>query len=117
MLAAISASAQGKEVILLERNEKPGKKLFITGKGRCNITNACSPEEFLGHGTLGRDAPSLEMYVPGQVAPPAAGSIPEVGFDQPPRPGERGAGALTRRAYEAVSSLLDGLAAPDTARH
>ena len=49
MLAAISASAQGKEVILLERNEKPGKKLFITGKGRCNITNACSPEEFLGH--------------------------------------------------------------------
>lgn len=67
--------------------------------------------------TLGRDAPSLEMYVPGQVAPPAAGSIPEVGFDQPPRPGERGAGALTRRAYEAVSSLLDGLAAPDTARH
>ena len=51
--------------------------------------------------TLGRDAPSLEMYVPEQVAPPAAGSIPEVGFDQPPRPGERGAGALTRRAYEA----------------
>ena len=67
--------------------------------------------------TLGRDAPSLEMYVPGQVAPPAADSIPEAGFDQPPRPGERGAGALTRRAYEAVSSLLDGLAAPDTARH
>ena len=67
--------------------------------------------------TLGRDAPSLEMYVPGQVAPPAAGSIPEAGFDQPPRPGKRGAGALTRRAYEAVSSLLDGLAAPDTARH
>lgn len=33
-------------VTVLERNEKPGKKLYITGKGRCNVTNDCSPEEF-----------------------------------------------------------------------
>lgn len=41
MMAAIVAAKQGREVVLLEKNEKLGKKLFITGKGRCNITNAC----------------------------------------------------------------------------
>lgn len=49
MVAAISASKEGKKVLLLEKNEKLGKKLFITGKGRCNITSACDPDEFLNH--------------------------------------------------------------------
>ena len=49
MMAAISASEAGKKVIILEKNEKLGKKLFITGKGRCNVTTACPPEEFLNH--------------------------------------------------------------------
>lgn len=49
MMAAISASEEKKEVILLERNEKLGKKLFITGKGRCNLTNDCPEEEFFNH--------------------------------------------------------------------
>ncbi len=40
MMAAISAADEGYEVTVLEKNEKAGKKLFITGKGRCNITNA-----------------------------------------------------------------------------
>ncbi len=40
MMAAIAAAQDGAEVTLLERNEKLGKKLFITGKGRCNVTNA-----------------------------------------------------------------------------
>ena len=40
MMAAISAAYNGNEVHIYERNEKLGKKLFITGKGRCNITNA-----------------------------------------------------------------------------
>ena len=40
MMAAVSAAQNGKNVIILEKNEKLGKKLFITGKGRCNITNA-----------------------------------------------------------------------------
>lgn len=40
MMAAIAAAETGAEVTLLERNEKLGKKLFITGKGRCNVTNA-----------------------------------------------------------------------------
>lgn len=40
MFAAIAAAESGHEVTLLEKNEKLGKKLYITGKGRCNITNA-----------------------------------------------------------------------------
>lgn len=45
MLAALGA-ARGAKVTLLERNEKLGKKIYITGKGRCNVTNACDPERF-----------------------------------------------------------------------
>lgn len=47
LLAAEEAAAHGAETVLLERNEKPGKKLYITGKGRCNVTNLCSPRDFL----------------------------------------------------------------------
>ena len=47
IMASLQASYCGDEVILLEKNEKIGKKLFITGKGRCNITNECEPREFL----------------------------------------------------------------------
>lgn len=46
MMAAIAAAGQGAEVTLFEKNEKTGKKLFITGKGRCNLTNACDSETF-----------------------------------------------------------------------
>lgn len=45
MLAAIGCAENGNEVSLYEKNEKLGKKLFITGKGRCNVTNACDMEE------------------------------------------------------------------------
>jgi len=48
MMAAISA-AENHSVILLEKNEKLGKKLFITGKGRCNVTNAKEIGEFLNY--------------------------------------------------------------------
>lgn len=47
MMAAISASQNGNEVILLEKNNKLGKKLLITGKGRCNITSSLNMEEFI----------------------------------------------------------------------
>lgn len=46
MMAAIAAAEKGHKVELLERNEKLGKKIYITGKGRCNVTNACELEEF-----------------------------------------------------------------------
>ena len=39
MMAALKAAENGHDVTLLEKNEKLGKKLFITGKGRCNVTN------------------------------------------------------------------------------
>ncbi|MBE5878169.1 MAG: NAD(P)/FAD-dependent oxidoreductase [Lachnospiraceae bacterium] len=45
MMAAVTAAKAGHQVTLLEKNEKVGKKLFITGKGRCNVTNACEVED------------------------------------------------------------------------
>ena len=45
MMAAVTAARKGKNVLLLEKNEKLGKKLFITGKGRCNITNSAEIDE------------------------------------------------------------------------
>lgn len=44
MFAAITAARKGHDVFVYEKNEKLGKKLFITGKGRCNLTNACDME-------------------------------------------------------------------------
>ena len=49
MMAACSAAQTGHRVLLLEKNEKLGKKIYITGKGRCNFTNACDREEFLSN--------------------------------------------------------------------
>ena len=47
MMAAYTAASDGDDVILCEKNEKLGKKLYITGKGRCNLTNFCDQETFL----------------------------------------------------------------------
>ena len=47
MFAAITAARRGKNVLLLERNDRLGKKLLITGKGRCNVTNDCEAAEVL----------------------------------------------------------------------
>ena len=48
MFAAIFAARNGNEVVLLEKNEKLGKKIYITGKGRCKITNACDMDTLFG---------------------------------------------------------------------
>ncbi len=47
MFASILAAQKGQRVLLLEKNDRLGKKLLITGKGRCNVTNACSANEVL----------------------------------------------------------------------
>ena len=47
MFAAITAARRGQKVLLLERNDRLGKKLLITGKGRCNVTNDCTAQEVL----------------------------------------------------------------------
>ena len=49
MMAAICLARQQYEVVLFEKNEKLGKKLFITGKGRCNLTNDCSVSDLLAN--------------------------------------------------------------------
>lgn len=47
MMAAVAAAEEGNQVVLIEKNEKLGKKIFITGKGRCNLTNNCDTESLL----------------------------------------------------------------------
>ncbi len=49
MMAGIAAAGAGHHVRIYEKNEKTGKKIYITGKGRCNLTNACDTEELFGH--------------------------------------------------------------------
>ena len=49
MMAAYAAAMCGNEVSLYEKNEKLGKKVYITGKGRCNVTNACETQDLLGN--------------------------------------------------------------------
>lgn len=47
MMAAVTAARQGAKVVLIEPNEKVGRKLYITGKGRCNVTNDCRVDRLL----------------------------------------------------------------------
>ena len=49
LFAAYNAAINGQKILLLEKNDRCGKKLDITGKGRCNITNSCTKEEFLNN--------------------------------------------------------------------
>ena len=49
MMAAISAASSSAKVILLEKNDSLGKKLLLTGGGRCNLTNMCDEEDLIGH--------------------------------------------------------------------
>ncbi|MEG1527713.1 MAG: NAD(P)/FAD-dependent oxidoreductase [Clostridia bacterium] len=49
MISAIEAAKNGNIVTLIEHNDKLGKKIYITGKGRCNLTNLCSPADFLSN--------------------------------------------------------------------
>lgn len=49
MMSAVTASRLGKSVLLIEKNKQSGKKLAITGKGRCNVTNNCGTDELLSN--------------------------------------------------------------------
>ncbi len=49
MMAALAAAESGGSVTIFEKNEKPGKKIYITGKGRCNVTNACDVNDYFDH--------------------------------------------------------------------
>lgn len=62
LMAAGAALRQGHEVTVLEHMEKPAQKILVTGKGRCNVTNDCTAEEFLHHV---RTNPPLSVLVAG----------------------------------------------------
>ena len=49
LVAAYAAACNGNNVTVFEKNEKSGKKIYITGNGRCNVTHLCTPEEFLAN--------------------------------------------------------------------
>ncbi len=49
VMSAIAAAQKGADVTVFEKNEKTGKKMYISGKGRCNVTNDCLPREFLNN--------------------------------------------------------------------
>ncbi|MDE6762098.1 MAG: NAD(P)/FAD-dependent oxidoreductase [Oscillospiraceae bacterium] len=53
MMSAATAAGRGRNVLLLERNDRMGRKLAITGKGRCNVTNQCTDEEFFANIPVG----------------------------------------------------------------
>lgn len=79
MIAAVAASKRGHHVVLLEKNEKLGKKVFITGKGRCNVTNAadietllanvCSNEKFLYSAFYGYDNQAVMDFLEKEGCP------------------------------------------------
>ena len=54
LMAAYAAAENGHQVVLFEKNEKLGKKIYITGKGRCNFTNDCAPDDFLQNVVRGK---------------------------------------------------------------
>jgi len=62
LMAAYAAAENGHNVLLFEKNEKLGKKIYITGKGRCNFTNDVSAEEFLPNVVRGRKFLTGSIY-------------------------------------------------------
>ncbi len=60
--AAILLARQGAEVVLIEKNEKIGKKIYITGKGRCNLTNDCDIENMFAHVVHGEKYLRTALY-------------------------------------------------------
>ncbi len=62
LMAAYAAASGGATVTLFERNEKCGKKIYITGKGRCNVTNDCEPSEYLRHVVRGGKFLTSSVY-------------------------------------------------------
>ena len=68
MIAAIMTSKRGLSTLLIEKNEKLGKKIYITGKGRCNVTNECDVSEFMDSIFEGHDFAYSALYTFDQYA-------------------------------------------------
>lgn len=72
LMCAYKASSNGAKVTVLERNEKPGKKIYITGKGRCNVTNACEINDFFAN------VPTNPKFLYGAVRTFSSGDLIEL---------------------------------------
>ena len=74
MMCATMIARKGHEVVLFEKNEKLGKKIYITGKGRCNVTNATVGDEFLKNVVGGKKfvmgAYWEQLYMMGGISSP-----------------------------------------------
>lgn len=65
LMAAYAAAENGNRVVLLEKNEKLGKKIYITGKGRCNITNDIPPGRvFTKRRARGQISDGRDLFLP-----------------------------------------------------
>ena len=63
MMAAYAASINNnKDILLIEKNEKLGKKIYITGKGRCNVTNSCDTEDLFNNITTNSNFMYSSIY-------------------------------------------------------
>ena len=105
-IAALTAARQGACVTLLERNQKLGRKLYITGKGRCNVTNDCGADEVL------KNVPHNSRFLTSAVTrfPPSAVKEFFAGLGVPLKT-ERGGRVFpaSDRAADIIDALLMGL--------
>jgi len=67
MMAAITAAKNGKKILLIEKNKELGKKLLVTGGGRCNITNLKTTTEFMAHVNNRFLYKSLSRFGPNEI--------------------------------------------------
>lgn len=103
MMAAGVAAGRGNRVVLIEKNEKVGRKLAITGKGRCNITNACEVEELIAN--VPRNGKFLYSAIYGFTNQDVIAFFNQLGV---PTKVERGGRVfpVSDKAYDVVDAML-----------
>ena len=115
LMAAGTAAEQGAQVTLLETNEKVGRKLFITGKGRCNVCNNCDVQEVLRnvpvnprflYSALGGFGPADVMdFFENHPYPPEEKQELSQTWDRAPEPAEKPSSPLGGLSMDPPSSL------------
>ncbi len=112
MAAAIFAKGAGARVLLLEQNEKLGKKLYITGKGRCNVTNQANHETFLAN--VPRNPRFLHAALSFLSPDDLRGWLSQLGCDTLVERGQR-VFPVSQKASDVIKALAKALA-PDEVR-
>jgi predicted Rossmann fold flavoprotein len=106
MMTAIFAARAGHDVHIYEKNEKLGKKLFITGKGRCNFTNDCDPEEMLS--AVFRNAKFLYSSIYGFTSQDCIQFFENIGLETKVERGNR-AFPASDHSYDVIRALENEL--------